>query len=251
VHNALKFTPAPGSIRVSAAVNGAESPEDRELTITVADTGVGISRELLPRVFDLFAQGEPQSDRQQSGLGIGLALARRLIEMHEGRIDAFSDGPAHGSTFVIRLPLSLVDAEPRGQTRDSRRRITTRVLVVDDNEDAATSMAMLVEALGGRAATARDALTGLAMLDEFQPDVVFLDIGLPGIDGYEACRRIREAHSEPRVTIVALTGWGHPQDKQRAFDVGFDAHLTKPVDPSVVEELLSAQAETGPTSVSA
>jgi CheY-like chemotaxis protein len=149
------------------------------------------------------------------------------------------------------LPLSHVDVEPESKTRGGRRRITRRVLIVDDNEDAATSMAMLVEALGGRAATARDALTGLAKLQEFEPDVVFLDIGLPGIDGYEACRRIRAARSDRRVTIVALTGWGHAQDKQRALDVGFDAHLTKPVDPSVVEELLSSATEAGATSVSA
>jgi CheY-like chemotaxis protein len=205
---------------------------------------------MLSRVFDLFAQGAEPMEGSQSGLGIGLALARRLIEMHDGRIDAYSDGPGRGSRFVIRLPLAQ-QAEARAKTRGHTRRITSRVLIVDDNDDAARSMAMLVEALGGRAAAAHDGLTGLSMLAEFEPDIVFLDIGMPGMDGYEACRRIRRAQSDRRPTIIALTGWGHPQDKQRALDVGFDAHLTKPVDPSALEDLLSALAEAGPSSVSA
>jgi signal transduction histidine kinase/DNA-binding response OmpR family regulator len=251
VHNAMKFTPAPGTIRVSAEIEPATGAQPTgELVIAVTDSGIGISEDMLSRVFDLFAQGAEPMEGSQSGLGIGLALARRLIEMHDGRIDAYSDGPGRGSRFVIRLPLAQ-QAEARAKTRGHTRRITSRVLIVDDNDDAARSMAMLVEALGGRAAAAHDGLTGLSMLAEFEPDIVFLDIGMPGMDGYEACRRIRRAQSDRRPTIIALTGWGHPQDKQRALDVGFDAHLTKPVDPSALEDLLSALAEAGPSSVSA
>jgi CheY-like chemotaxis protein len=206
---------------------------------------------MLPRVFELFTQGDPPTTPHHGGLGIGLALARRLIEMHDGRIEASSDGPGGGSTFAIRLPVCHGAVEAPTKPRDQVRRISSRVLVVDDNQDAAKTMAMLVEALGGRAATANDALTALAMIGEFQPDVVFLDIGMPGIDGYEACRRIRLEPAARRPVIVALTGWGHPQDKQRALEAGFDAHLTKPVAPSAVEDLLAVSAGARQTSVSA
>ncbi len=240
VHNAVKFTPAPGTIHVSAHVERAPQGDGDELVIAVADSGMGISSEMLPRVFDLFAQGEQPMSRTQSGLGIGLALARRLIEMHGGRIEVQSDGPGSGSRFVIRLPVSERAAEAHATSRAPAPRINARVLIVDDNEDAASSMAMLVQALGGRAATASGALPGLSMAKEFDPDVVFLDIGLPDVDGYEACRRLRRTPSNRRITIVALTGWGHAEDKQRALDAGFDGHLTKPVDPAAVEELLSS-----------
>jgi PAS domain S-box-containing protein len=251
LHNAVKFTPAAGTIHVTAGVQSTAAGAE-EFVLSVTDSGIGISDEMLPRVFDLFAQGEQTLERQKGGggLGIGLALARRLIEMHDGHIEAHSDGPGRGSTFVIRLPVSTRAAAVRTTSRGPAHRISSRVLIVDDNEDAASSMAMLIRALGGRATTAHDALSALAKMKDFDPDVVFLDIGMPGIDGYEACRRIRSLPSERRVTIVALTGWGHPQDKQRALDVGFDAHLTKPVDPSAVEELLATLAG-GSTSVSA
>jgi CheY-like chemotaxis protein len=251
LHNAMKFTPSSGTIRVSATIVRADTSENDELMLSVADTGEGISHEMLPRVFELFAQGEPPTARQHGGLGIGLALARRLIDMHDGRIDAYSDGRGCGSTFVIRLPLSRSAVESRTKPREQARRISSRVLVVDDNQDAARTMAMLVEALGGQAATANDALTALEMIREFQPDVVFLDIGMPDVDGYEACRRIRQEPPARRPIVVALTGWGHPQDKQRALEAGFDAHLTKPVDPSAVEDLLAVSAGSRQTSVSA
>lgn len=235
LHNAVKFTPAPGTIHVSAST--AKGPQGEELTIRVADTGIGVAPDMLSRIFDLFTQGEPAGGHQ-GGLGIGLALARRLLEMHGGNITASSDGAGLGSSFVITLPLSYASAEtvtPRPQTR----RINSRVLIVDDNDDAARTMAMLVEALGGTARTANDALSALDTVKTFMPDVVFLDIGMPAVDGYEACRRIRSLPGDRHVIVVALTGWGHPQDKQRALDAGFDAHLTKPVDPAAFEELLA------------
>jgi CheY-like chemotaxis protein len=239
IHNAMKFTPAGGRIHVSADVRSYES-ETGELIIRVSDTGMGIMKEMLPRVFDLFTQGNRPAERQQGGLGIGLALARRLLEMHNGAIEAMSDGPGRGSTFVLTLPVSPSDARTAAApSQASRRRISRRVLIVDDNDDAARMMAMLVEALGGSARTAADAKSGIDAIDEFHPDIVFLDIGMPGIDGYEACRRIRATKTEHRLLLVALTGWGHPDDKRRAIEVGFDAHLTKPVDPAAFEELLA------------
>jgi CheY-like chemotaxis protein len=237
LHNAVKFTPAGGQIRVVASTPPPDS-SGSELTIAVSDTGIGIPAHILPRVFDLFVQGEYAAGQQHSGLGIGLALARRLIEMHEGTIEARSDEAGGGSTFTIRVPLSkrLAEASP---ARIDARHMNSRVLIVDDNQDAANSMAMLVAAIGGTAKTAYNAISGLDALGDFQPDIVVLDIGMPGIDGYEMCQQIRLRPTDRQVVVIALTGWGHPQDKQRALDVGFDAHLTKPVDPAAFQELLA------------
>ncbi len=237
LHNAVKFTSAPGQIRV---VVTADVPG--ELTIAVSDTGAGISDAMLPRVFELFAQGDNAGDGRHAGLGIGLALARRLVEMHGGSIAARSDGSGRGSTFTITVPLSRNAVEPPPAQTKNVRHTNSRVLIVDDNQDAANSMAMLIRALGGTAQTAKDAASGLETIASFRPHVAFLDIGMPGIDGYEMCRRIRREAADPRMLIVALTGWGHPQDKQRALDVGFDAHLTKPVDSAALEELLARRS---------
>jgi signal transduction histidine kinase len=237
LHNAVKFTPARGEIRVVAEASPLDSPQ-RDLTIAVSDTGIGIPAQILPRVFDLFVQGEHADGHQHSGLGIGLALARRLMEMHEGRIEARSDGPGSGSTFMISVPQSkrLAETSP---ARNEAQHTNSRVLIVDDNRDAANSMAMLVQALGGTAKTSYDAVSGLDALEEFRPDIVVLDIGMPGTDGYEMCQQIRLRPADRHIVVIALTGWGHPQDKQRALDVGVDAHLTKPVDPAAFQELLA------------
>jgi signal transduction histidine kinase len=237
LHNAVEFTPARGLIRVVAETPPPDFPEG-PVTIAVSDTGIGISRDMLPRVFDLFVQGEHTTGPRHSGLGIGLALARRLIEMHGGSIKAASSGTDQGSTFTLSLPVSQKRVEAAPQAGDARP-VNSRVLIVDDNQDAANSMALLVEALGGTSRAAFDAAAGLNALADFEPDVVVLDIGMPGIDGYEMCRQIRLRPSGRHVVVIALTGWGHPQDKQRALDVGFDAHLTKPVDPAAFQELLA------------
>jgi CheY-like chemotaxis protein len=210
--------------------------------ITISDTGVGISTEMVPQVFEMFTQGDAGQERA-GGLGIGLALARRLTEMHEGRIEAHSDGPGRGSTFTITVP--LCDTEARQlPPPDDVPRVSCRVVVIDDNRDAASTTSMLVERLGASARTAHDAATGLAIVEKFKPDVIFLDIGMPGIDGYEACRRVRLLPSEKRVVIVAVTGWGQSHDKQRALDAGFDAHLTKPVDPATLARVLARSQAT-------
>jgi PAS domain S-box-containing protein len=240
LHNASKFTPENGAIRFSAKV--VDSDGEPKVAITVSDTGVGISQEMLPRVFELFAQVEPTTERAHGGLGIGLALVRRLVDMHGGEITGHSDGPGKGASFTITMPLcAAVEARPSpapvGLTRVARR-----VVIIDDNRDAAETMSMLAQRFGAATRTAHDAASGVAAVQEFQPDIVFLDIGMPGMDGYEACRRIRQQASQAAIVIVAVTGWGQSQDKQRALEAGFDAHLTKPVDATSVARLLERNA---------
>jgi PAS domain S-box-containing protein len=238
LHNAIKFTDPGGQIRIAAESAGVAGPAP-ELILAVQDSGAGISRELLPRVFELFTQGEPGSQRASGGLGIGLALARRLIEMHGGSIEAFSGGPGRGSRFVIRLPLPapVVAAQPSEHAARPAA-VDRRVVVIDDNADAADTLALLMEAIGGRCKVAYDGEAGVRAVCEFQPDVVLLDIGMPGIDGYETCRRIRREHGA-RPLIVALTGWGQARDKERALQAGFDLHLTKPASPAALQQLLA------------
>ncbi len=238
-NNATKFTPSGGRITISARVLPAAGQTGGELEVSVSDTGEGIARELLPQVFDLFTQGERALRGAQAGLGIGLALSRRLIELHGGQIDARSDGPGRGTTVTFRLPL-LEDAatEAEAPPRIERTPAQRRVVVIDDNQDAADIMGMLIAEFGSEAQVAYDGESGIRIAIESQADVVFLDIGMPGLDGYETCRRIR-AQAGATPFIVALTGWGQDHDKKRAVEAGFDAHLTKPADPRAIEELLS------------
>jgi PAS domain S-box-containing protein len=244
LHNAVKFTPSGGRIGVSAACGApTEQSPLGDVTVSVADSGIGISRNMLPRVFDLFTQGR-QGGQSQPGLGIGLAVARQLIEMHGGHIEAMSQGPSCGSTFVVRLPIaSRVAPAASAAGGPSVERIKRRVLIVEDNEDVADMLAMLVEELGGEARVARDGYAGVKSVVEFQPGVVLLDIGLPGMDGYETCRRIRSETAGQNAVVVALTGWGQEQDKQRALAGGFDAHLTKPADPAALARILATTSE--------
>jgi CheY-like chemotaxis protein len=238
LHNAVKFTEPGGQIRVFAEIHEGTA-HTKEATFVVADSGAGISTELLPRVFDLFVQDNASARGVRTGLGIGLALARQLVEMHGGAIDAHSEGAGFGSTFTIRLPLPTgVAAVESTALPHEPPHITRRVVVIDDNVDAANSIDRLVGVLGGECRVAYDGATGFAEVLAFHPDIVFLDIGMPGIDGYEVCRRIRREIS-PDVVIVALTGWGQEQDKADAAGAGFDAHLTKPADPLQLEALLS------------
>jgi len=237
--NATKFTARGGTIVVTAqAASGADG---NELVLTVTDDGIGISPAMLPRVFELFTQAEQAGRRAQPGLGIGLALARRIVELHDGCIEAHSAGPGTGSRFTVRLPLLVPEPEaPAEQRRDVDRGLAARrVLIIDDNEDAAEMMAILVGAMGAVAETAVDGLDGIARASAFAPDLIFLDIGMPVMDGYEVCRRIRQEPFGKYVVIVALTGWGQERDKQRAADAGFDAHLTKPADPAEIQRLMS------------
>ena len=247
LHNAIKFSEPGGEIRVDAAVAPSKRGGRPEVVLSVTDSGVGIPKEMLPRVFELFTQAEATANRSHAGLGIGLALARRLIEMHGGSIDAHSDGPGLGSTFTLRMPASTSVVEPRPAPRPAPPRINRRVVVIDDNATAAIALQRLITVLGGECRVAGDGMTGLAQIRELRPDIVILDIGMPGLDGYETCRRIREEFGSS-VIVVALTGWGREHDKQKAMFAGFDVHLTKPADPVMLEGLLANAGPAAPQS---
>lgn len=238
LHNSTKFTDRGGRIDIIAALDDRVLPQ--RLTLTVRDSGVGIASATLPHVFDFFVQGETPG-RGKSGLGIGLGLARQLIEMHGGTISAHSDGVGCGSSFTIEVPVSTresVAGVPEVDRAMPHGCSGRRVLVIDDNVDAADTLAALVVALGGEAATTYDGRNGLRCATEFRPDVILLDIGMPDMDGYETCRQLRTQPSGQAAYIVAVTGWGQLHDRERALAEGFDAHLTKPADPRMLERLM-------------
>ncbi len=234
LNNAAKYTERGGRISVSARVSGTE------VLITVSDTGIGIDPRLMPRIFDMFMQVDRTSDRAQTGLGIGLTLARRLIELHDGHIEARSDGAGRGTTFVVRMP-AAVAPEPREDSAPPLAAVVSpcRVLVAEDIPDAAEMLRLMVESMGHEVRVAADGVQAVAVAREFTPRVVLLDIGMPRMDGYEAARQIREALGDG-VVLVALTGWGQEDDQRRAQEAGFDRHLTKPADPDVLEDLITS-----------
>jgi CheY-like chemotaxis protein len=211
---------------------------------TVADTGVGIPADVIHRVFDLFVQGERPLDRADGGLGIGLTLVKALVELHGGSVTAASEGPGRGATFTVRLPSILPPSDSRAAARPARAPVVPRrVLIVEDNADARE---MLGTALSSAGHEVREADTGTAALDAaatFRPDVGLIDIGLPGVDGYEVARRLRATDEGKRMLLVALTGYGQPEDRRRARAAGFDAHLTKPVLPEQLAEVLTGAYE--------
>jgi signal transduction histidine kinase/DNA-binding response OmpR family regulator len=238
LQNAAKFTPPGGKIALTA--NIVQSPDDRdpELVIKVSDTGAGIAEELLPRLFELFAQAKESGQGRHAGLGIGLALARRLVELHGGTLRARSDGLGKGSEFTIRIPAPARSEAAVTFGRSAREALDgIRVMVVDDNRDGADAMGMLISDLGGEVSVLYDGPSALALLEEFMPDVVLLDIGMPAMDGYETCKRIRETCAMD-VAVVAVTGWGQERDRRLATEAGFDAHLTKPADPVHMADLI-------------
>ncbi len=240
LHNAAKFTPPGGAIDVSTMI---ESTVDAPtLVLTVRDTGEGIDASKLARVFELFEQSSP-ADAEKGGLGIGLALARRLTELHGGTITAHSDGPGKGSSMTIRMPIAAAPLPASPSDGAPAPRISRRVLVIDDNRDAADALALLVAAMGGHAQVAESGIDGLERARQFQPDVIFVDIGMPGMDGYETCRRLRSQSCTHRPYLAALTGWGQDRDRRRAIDAGFDVHLTKPADLNVLQALLSGERQ--------
>ena len=242
LHNAAKFTNHDGWVRVSAQITQPTGDAIPHVSISVVDSGIGISPELLPRVFDLFTQGETRTS--QPGLGIGLALAHRLVELHAGRLDARSEGHGRGSEFVIQLPLATTQSVSATAKRADEQPLERRILVIDDNRDAANAMAMLVEEMGGDARVAYDGDSALEMLQEYQPEVILLDIGMRAPDGYETCQRIRHILGN-RVLLVALTGFGQEQDREKAMRAGFDAHLTKPADWATLAGVLAYRAPHG------
>ena len=234
IDNAAKYTPPGGLIEVEAARDGAE------VVLRVRDNGVGISADMMPRIFDLFMQSAGQTRLSEGGLGIGLTLVRKLIKLHDGRIAAHSEGVGRGSEFVVWLPFDKETATMGASGGEAANGVvkTARVLVIDDDHDVADSLGLLLEALGATIRKAYDGPAGVAAIDEFKPDLIFVDIGMPGVDGYETARRIRRNGRERRFILVALTGWGQENDRRRAQDAGFDLHLTKPASPDAIEELL-------------
>jgi PAS domain S-box-containing protein len=231
--NAVKFTPAGGRVTVEV------SARDGQAVLRVEDTGAGIAADLLPRIFDLFVQGQAGLQRPATGLGIGLTLVRRLVDLHGGHIEAASEGPGRGSVFTVRFPL-ITPPRTAGESAPTTAgtAVRRRVLIVEDNDDARRMLRHLLERTGHEVHEAADGPAGLDRTLALRPDAAVIDIGLPGLDGYELARRVRAA-GHAGVLLVAVTGYGQPGDRQRSGEAGFDAHLTKPVDPVALEALLT------------
>jgi PAS domain S-box-containing protein len=235
LNNAAKYTDRRGRISLVAERQGSD------VAIAVRDTGVGIPAANLPKLFEMFSQVQGTLSRSQGGLGIGLCLVKRLVEMHGGRIEARSDGPGLGSEFVVRLPVAVEACRPEGRGLETGdvARSSLRVLIVDDNRDSADSLSIMLKMMGNTTRTAYDGQEAVSVAGEFRPDVILLDLGLPRMSGYEACRRIREQPGGEAVVMVAQTGWGQEEDRQRTHDAGFDHHMVKPVDPQALMRLLA------------
>jgi PAS domain S-box-containing protein len=241
ISNAVKFTPPGGTLWVTVAREGADA------LLRVADTGVGISADLLPRIFDLFVQGERSLDRKSGGLGIGLSLVRRLAELHDGRVEAQSAGPGEGSVFTVRLPAldrstASRPSEAKAPAIDTPPR---RIVLIEDNEDSREMLRVSLQMSGHEVGVAADGPSGLALVQRRAPDVVLVDVGLPGMDGYEVARRIRAMPEGRRIRLIALTGYGQPDDRRRSRESGFDAHLVKPIDPACLMSALSSSDDVG------
>lgn len=239
LNNAAKYTDLNGAIAVEVEVAA------EEVWVSVTDNGMGMSQEILPEIFEMFTQAHVSPDRTQAGLGLGLALALRLVEMHGGTIQAHSAGIGKGSRFTVRLPLLLVPAltPPETVAGDGEpMRNTQRILVVDDNRDFATSLATILRAMGHQVHVEHNGLDGLRIAETFQPALAFLDLGLPGITGYELAQGLRTQPGNQGLFLVAVTGWGQESNKQLAIEAGFDHYIVKPLDPRQIDSLLQAAA---------
>jgi PAS domain S-box-containing protein len=235
INNSCKYTAPGGRIWLTVEEQG------NDVVVKVKDTGVGIPPDKLNEIFDLFAQIDRSLERSHGGLGIGLTLAKRLVEMHDGSLTAHSEGPDRGSEFVVRLPVLREEskADPSPESAAERHMMARRILVVDDNRDSATSLAMLLQISGNDTQTAYDGLGALEQAEAYRPDVILLDIGLPEMNGYDACREIRSQPWGKEVVVIALTGWGQDEDRRKSQDAGFNAHLVKPVDYAALLKLLA------------
>jgi CheY-like chemotaxis protein len=240
LNNAAKYMDPGGFIAIEARRSGDET------MIVVSDTGIGITAEALPTVFDMFAQANSGDSRSQGGLGIGLTLVRSLVDMHGGSVSASSDGPGKGSRFTVRLPLAKRPVVEHRERPSAPRKVRQlqRILVVDDNRDAADTMGTLLRMLGADVRTAYDGSSALDVVDVFHPDVAILDLGMPGISGFEVAKRIRARSDTRRCTLVALTGWSQDKDRRLTEAAGFDHHLIKPVDLESIQQILTAVPQT-------
>jgi PAS domain S-box-containing protein len=246
LNNAAKYTERGGRITFAAARHGGE------VVVSVKDNGVGIPPAMLSRVFDLFTQVDRTLEKAQGGLGIGLSLVRRLVEMHGGSVEARSEGDGRGSEFIVRLPAvlsELSETAPEAEPGTSALpHAGCRILVADDNADSASTLSVLLSFMGHEVRTANDGAAAVEMATAFEPDAILLDIGMPKLSGYEACRLIREQAWSARALLIALTGWGQDEDRRRSQEAGFDHHLTKPVDPAMLEKLLASHRGSPPPS---
>jgi CheY-like chemotaxis protein len=233
LNNAARYSNPQGNIwlRVQAGKYAVE--------ISVKDDGVGIAPENLSQIFDMFVQVEHGHD--QHGLGLGLTLVKELVGLHGGSVEARSDGLGKGSEFLIRLPfLDLPAPVSKAVAKEHQPKNARKILVVDDNIDAAETMALLLSTMGHEAKAAHEGKTGLKLAEEYRPEIILLDIGLPGLNGYEVVQKIKSTEWGKRIKVVAVTGWGQEEDKRRAAEAGFDLHLTKPVNPAEIEKILAS-----------
>jgi two-component system, sensor histidine kinase len=246
IQNAVKYTPRGGRIGVSVGA------EDGQAVVRVRDTGIGLSAEMLHTIFEPFAQVESSRQRSEGGLGLGLPLVRSLVAMHGGAVEAKSEGPGKGSEFIVRLP--LLPEEKAGTFRRTAPARSGRVLqpaaglhvlIVEDNEDGRESLRELLEIWGHKVSLAGNGPEGIEMAFAIRPEVALIDIGLPGLDGNEVARRIRSILDEEEISLIAMTGYGQPEDRRRALQAGFDRYLVKPVDPAVLSQLLSEALHRG------
>ncbi|MFA7388185.1 MAG: ATP-binding protein, partial [Thiohalobacteraceae bacterium] len=236
LNNAAKYTDAGQPIRLCVA------REDSDVVIRVVDSGIGLAADTIPEIFEAFAQVDRSLERSHSGLGVGLALAKRLVELHGGSIEAHSPGVGQGSEFIVRLPVQAVDAAAT-ETRTpgdagSAGAARYRILLADDNVDFATSMAMLLQAVGHEVRVAHDGAEAVTIAEVFRPQFAFLDIGLPLMNGYDLARCLRNLPATADTRLIAVTGWGQERDRQLAREAGFEYHLVKPVAFPQIEEIL-------------
>jgi len=240
LNNAAKYTDEGGHIWLTVK----QEDHEVEVVLRVRDTGVGIAPELLPRIFDLFTQANRTLDRSEGGLGIGLSLVQKLVELHGGKVAAHSGGLGQGSEFVVRLPALSPTGEPIAPSQPARRSgQTSRVLVVDDNVDAADMLVMMLQMFGHEVKAAYSGHAALETAVEYQPDFVLLDIGLPDMNGYEVAQHLRQQQQTKNVSLIAMTGYGQDSDRQRSEEAGIDLHLVKPVDPKKLQDLLETWAK--------
>jgi CheY-like chemotaxis protein/two-component sensor histidine kinase len=247
LNNAAKYTEDGGHTWLRAWREGSQ------VVVSVADDGIGIDPATLPRIFEIFSQAEPAVVRSQDGLGIGLSLVKGLVELHDGAVEARSEGRGRGSEFVVRLPVATEERDEAlgggGAEAAAEPPPKRRILVVDDNGDSADSLAMLLKFLGNDVETAYDGEHALEAAQTSRPDVVLLDIGMPRLNGYEVCRRLRAQPWGRRLCLIALTGWGQEEDRNRTREAGFDHHLVKPVDLAILTKLLGFRpSSSGPAS---
>jgi CheY-like chemotaxis protein len=235
--NAAKYTPAGGKITMTLEATA------EYVVYRVRDSGIGIDSELMPRIFDLFSQAQTALDRTDGGLGIGLAVVKGIIELHKGSVTASSDGRGKGAEFVVRLPREPgTAADASAAQRHAPLAVPQRILIADDNADLAESMAMLLRLEGHEVRIALDGASALDLAEKFEPNAALLDIGLPGLNGYNLARELRSRQNGRGLLLIAATGYGQPEDRVRAYDAGFDRHMVKPVDPQIVRDEIARWA---------